>query len=93
MTEPSLDQSIGRASVPGGNGADHNSPEQTATQPLEFVCPRCGEDVTATFYGPCHACREALARKFLGSAPSSEGAISGQATTDGQDSDTWIDRL
>lgn len=32
----------------------------TATARLEFICPRCQADVSARFWGPCDACREAL---------------------------------
>lgn len=28
--------------------------------PLSFVCPRCGEDAAARFYGPCDGCRAVL---------------------------------
>jgi hypothetical protein len=33
----------------------------------DFACPRCGQDTTARFYGPCDTCREAL-RATLGGA-------------------------
>lgn len=32
----------------------------TADADLEFRCPRCGEQVTERFYGPCSACRSDL---------------------------------
>jgi hypothetical protein len=25
-----------------------------------FTCPRCGLDVTETYYGPCRSCRDEL---------------------------------
>ncbi len=28
--------------------------------PLACTCPRCGAEVTETYYGPCGACRAAL---------------------------------
>jgi hypothetical protein len=36
----------------------------------QFTCPRCGEVVTARFYGPCESCRTELRAKYL-----SEGRI------------------
>jgi hypothetical protein len=33
---------------------------------LDVTCPRCGQSVTARFYGPCPACRDEL-RSTLGS--------------------------
>ncbi len=27
---------------------------------LSFACPRCGGSVSARYYGPCPACRDAL---------------------------------
>jgi hypothetical protein len=29
-------------------------------EPVEIVCPRCGQSSTERFYGPCTSCREAL---------------------------------
>jgi hypothetical protein len=29
-------------------------------QALAFACPRCGGQVSATYYGPCLTCRDAL---------------------------------
>jgi hypothetical protein len=29
-------------------------------EPVEIVCPRCGETRTERFYGPCTPCRDAL---------------------------------
>jgi hypothetical protein len=29
-------------------------------EPVEIVCPRCGETRTERFYGPCTSCRDAL---------------------------------
>lgn len=31
---------------------------------LTFACPRCGQDVTLAFYGPCPTCREDLRRIY-----------------------------
>lgn len=31
---------------------------------LTFSCPRCGLDVTLTFYGPCPSCRGELRRIY-----------------------------
>jgi hypothetical protein len=45
------------ADLPCAPGAD----------PLAFACPRCGEAVTAPYYGPCPACRDTL-RATLGGA-------------------------
>lgn len=33
---------------------------------LSFPCPRCGRDVSQTYWGPCGACRSEL-RATLGS--------------------------
>ncbi len=30
------------------------------SEPLSFVCPRCGDQVAARFYGPCEGCRTSL---------------------------------
>ena len=35
---------------------------------MEFTCPRCGNDATDEFYGPCPACRSDLLAKFQGEA-------------------------
>jgi hypothetical protein len=35
---------------------------------LEFTCPRCESAVTARFYGPCPACRDALRVAYLSEA-------------------------
>jgi hypothetical protein len=35
---------------------------------LEFGCPRCGEQVTGRFYGPCSACRTTLRAEVGGEA-------------------------
>ena len=29
-------------------------------EPVEIVCPRCGQTRTERFYGPCTPCRETL---------------------------------
>ena len=29
-------------------------------EPLEFSCPRCAEHTSASYYGPCASCCEAL---------------------------------
>jgi Zn finger protein HypA/HybF involved in hydrogenase expression len=33
--------------------------------PLDFICPRCEQQVQATYYGPCGSCRSEL-RSTLG---------------------------
>ena len=38
----------------------------TTTGTDVFTCPRCGTEVTETFYGPCQSCRTELRAKFLG---------------------------
>jgi hypothetical protein len=38
------------------------------TEPLSFTCPRCGQEATATFYGPCDTCRAALRAQVTGQA-------------------------
>jgi hypothetical protein len=35
---------------------------------LSFVCPRCGADAEARFYGPCDGCRAALRAELAGEA-------------------------
>lgn len=35
---------------------------------LGFSCPRCGNEVTERFYGPCGNCRDALRLAFQGEA-------------------------
>ena len=35
---------------------------------LPFVCPLCGSDVAARFYGPCEACRATLRADVAGEA-------------------------
>jgi hypothetical protein len=34
----------------------------------DFACPRCGQDATARFYGPCDDCRSALRADLGGEA-------------------------
>ena len=48
--------------------------ERPDADPLEFACPRCHASVAETFYGPCAACREALARSMGGEARAVEVA-------------------
>jgi hypothetical protein len=38
------------------------------SEPLAFVCPRCGDDAVARFYGPCEACRTTLRAELAGEA-------------------------
>lgn len=41
----------------------------TATEPpREFDCPRCGQSVAETFYGPCDRCSQDL-RMNMGNEP------------------------
>jgi hypothetical protein len=40
----------------------------TATELIDFTCPRCATDVVEAFYGPCDACRTDLAAKLQGAA-------------------------
>ncbi|MFP5366534.1 MAG: hypothetical protein ACLGIS_06720 [Actinomycetes bacterium] len=35
---------------------------------LDIICPRCGEPAAVRFYGPCDACRAALAATLGGQA-------------------------
>ena len=35
---------------------------------LSFVCPRCSDDVSAEYYGPCERCRGELRAKVVGEA-------------------------
>jgi hypothetical protein len=35
---------------------------------LSFTCPRCREEVTARFYGPCDTCRSTLRSTLVGEA-------------------------
>ncbi len=35
---------------------------------LDFRCPRCGTDTTASFYGPCTRCRDQLRATVRGEA-------------------------
>lgn len=35
---------------------------------LEFTCPRCGDEVTGRFYGPCEPCRDTLRASLGGEA-------------------------
>lgn len=37
-------------------------------EPLSYTCPRCGESVAETFYGPCSGCRDALRAATAGRA-------------------------
>lgn len=95
VTEPSQDHG-----VPGGeSGFDHEqrrSGADSATAHVPFACPRCGENVTESFYGPCGACRQALTAKYAASPDvaitqaSGKGA-SGDEPTRAQE--TWIDNL
>jgi hypothetical protein len=38
------------------------------SESLAFVCPRCGDEVAARFYGPCAACRTTLRAELAGHA-------------------------
>jgi hypothetical protein len=38
------------------------------TEPLSFTCPRCGQDTSAAYYGPCDSCREGLRAQVAGEA-------------------------
>lgn len=38
------------------------------SEPLAFVCPRCGDQAAARFYGPCEACRVTLRAEVAGEA-------------------------
>jgi ribosomal protein L37E len=39
-----------------------------AAMPAEITCPRCGQEASETYYGPCTACREALRAAYDGAA-------------------------
>jgi hypothetical protein len=41
---------------------------------LSFTCPRCGEAVDETFYGPCGTCRDTLRATLGGDAREVEAA-------------------
>lgn len=75
---------------------EHNqqSVEQSANAQVDYTCPRCGEAVTESFYGPCAACRNAL-RSGVAQPASTESA---RETVSADDrgrapGDTWIDNL
>jgi DNA-directed RNA polymerase subunit RPC12/RpoP len=36
-------------------------PAEVIAADQEYRCPRCGQDVTERFYGPCSSCRQELA--------------------------------
>lgn len=38
------------------------------TDALTFTCPRCGQGVSARFYGPCATCRTTLRAELAGEA-------------------------
>lgn len=47
------------------------TPPATDREPpadLTFACPRCGDDVSDRFYGPCGICRHALRLAYEGQA-------------------------
>lgn len=46
--------------------SDSAPPVATADGAVAFTCPRCGEQVTARFYGPCDSCRLTLRAAFAG---------------------------
>lgn len=33
---------------------------ETAAERIDFTCPRCGEEASDAYYGPCQTCRAAL---------------------------------
>jgi hypothetical protein len=39
-----------------------------AAETLSFTCPRCGDQVDATYYGPCATCRDGLRAAVAGEA-------------------------
>jgi len=38
------------------------------SESLSFVCPRCGDETAARYYGPCEACRATLRAELAGDA-------------------------
>jgi hypothetical protein len=47
-----VDEEMFAASTPAGT--------EPPVGPLAFDCPRCGEPVESTYWGPCAGCREEL---------------------------------
>jgi len=41
---------------------------ETSTADVSFTCPRCHNEVTARFYGPCGSCRSELRATLGGEA-------------------------
>ncbi len=39
---------------------------RTAFDTEAFTCPRCGETVSAEYYGPCPSCRDELRATYAG---------------------------
>lgn len=73
---------------------NQQSLEQSANAQIDYTCPRCGEGVTESFYGPCAACRNAL----RSGAAQPAGTESARETVSADDhgrapGDTWIDNL
>lgn len=68
--------------------------EQSANARIDYTCPRCGEAVTESFYGPCAACRDAL-RSGVAQPTGTESARESVSADDRgrAPGDTWIDNL
>lgn len=45
-----------------------------ALDPLDIVCPRCGQSVQVRLYGPCDPCRDTLRATQGGAAREVEAA-------------------
>jgi hypothetical protein len=39
-----------------------------STAPITMTCPRCGDEATEAYYGPCSACRSQLRASLGGEA-------------------------
>jgi len=42
--------------------------DTASAEPITLACPRCGNEVTEAFYGPCTACRAQLRASLGGEA-------------------------
>ncbi|MEZ5239404.1 MAG: hypothetical protein R2716_10830 [Microthrixaceae bacterium] len=55
--DPTAESPAGAVENPGSTGSEAGDPDARESG---FRCPRCGEDATEAFYGPCSRCRAAL---------------------------------
>lgn len=49
-----------------GQMEEKSGMDEVATDELSFTCPRCSDEVSERYYGPCTGCRADLRAKMSG---------------------------